>query len=107
MPTIQQDVAQIRNAVYGREVREAIADGIEQSYAKSNSAATDVQSAIKYTAQSLTPAQKAQARENIGASENAVLYIEQTLTNTQKQQARTNIGVCELTDDSTGLIVSV
>ena len=30
MPTIQQDVAAIREAVYGKDVREAIADGIEQ-----------------------------------------------------------------------------
>ena len=32
MATIEQDLAQIRQAVYGEEVREAIADGIEQCY---------------------------------------------------------------------------
>lgn len=32
MATIGQDIAQIRQAVYGEEVREAIADGIENCY---------------------------------------------------------------------------
>ena len=32
MATIDQDLAAIRTAVYGREVREAIADGIEHCY---------------------------------------------------------------------------
>ena len=30
MSSIEQDIAQVRNAVYGREVREAIADGLEK-----------------------------------------------------------------------------
>ncbi len=38
MPTIEQDIAQIRQAVYGREVREAIADGIEKGYSLSSEA---------------------------------------------------------------------
>lgn len=33
MPTIEQDVDSIRNAIYGKDVREAIADGIEKCYA--------------------------------------------------------------------------
>ena len=50
--------------------------------------------AVLYSPQSLTSAQKQQARDNIGASgDNAVLYSLQFLTNIQKQQARMNIGV--------------
>ena len=67
MPTIQQDVAAIRSAVYGREVREAIADGIEKSYDKSEAAEAGMLSVIKYVPQTLTAEQKAQARSNIGA----------------------------------------
>ena len=51
--------------------------------------------AVLYTAQSLTDAQKAQARNNIGAgspTSDAVLYTSQTLTDAQKTQARNNIG---------------
>jgi hypothetical protein len=54
--------------------------------------------AVKYTEQSLTTEQKAQARENIGAAASydiptdAVKYTAQTLTDAQKTQARTNIG---------------
>jgi hypothetical protein len=53
---------------------------------------------VKYTEQSLTTAQQAQARENIGAAASddiptdAVKYTAQTLTDAQKTQARTNIG---------------
>lgn len=32
MAGIDEDIAAIRNAVYGRDVREAIADGLEQAY---------------------------------------------------------------------------
>lgn len=49
--------------------------------------------AVLYTAQSLTDAQKAQARNNIGAGKSeSVLYTSQTLTDEQKTQARQNIG---------------
>ena len=54
--------------------------------------------AVKYTEQTLTTAQQAQARENIGAAASddiptdAVQYTAQTLTDAQKTQARTNIG---------------
>lgn len=54
--------------------------------------------AVKYTEQSLTSEQQAQARENIGAAASddvptdAVKYTGQTLTDAQKTQARTNIG---------------
>lgn len=61
--------------------------------------------AVKYTEQTLTNSQKAQARENIGAcsassasgtvepsGDSSVKYTEQNLTSEQKAQARTNIG---------------
>lgn len=38
MATIEQDVAAIRTAVYGKDVREAIADGIENCYRNTTSA---------------------------------------------------------------------
>lgn len=56
---------------------------------------------VKYTEQSLTTEQQAQARENIGAAAStdiptdAVKYTEQTLTDAQKAQARTNIGALQ------------
>ena len=57
--------------------------------------------AVKYTEQSLTSEQQAQARENIGAAASddiptdAVKYTAQTLTDAQKTQARTNIGAVQ------------
>ena len=60
-----------------------------------------VNNSVKVEAQTLTDAQKEQARKNIGAAaegegggstEGAVLYTEQTLTDEQKTQARANIG---------------
>ena len=60
-PSIEQIVAQIRTALFGKDVRENIALGIEKCYAEVPS------DAVKYTAQSLTTAQKTQARTNIGA----------------------------------------
>ena len=54
--------------------------------------------AVLYSQQSLTTAQKQQARTNIGASgDDAVLYSQQTLTSSQKEQARANIGAIDLT----------
>ena len=49
--------------------------------------------AVLYTSQTLTDAQKTQARNNIGAGKSeSVLYTSQTLTDEQKTQARNNIG---------------
>ena len=54
--------------------------------------------AVLYSQQSLTTAQKQQARTNIGASGgDAVLYSQQTLTSAEKEQARANIGAIDLT----------
>ena len=53
--------------------------------------------AVLYSQQSLTSAQKQQARTNIGASGgDAVLYSQQTLTSAEKEQARANIGAIDL-----------
>ena len=61
--------------------------------AEVNAALTKAQTDVSTSAQTLTDAQKEQARQNIGASPviNAVLYDSQTITEEQKQQARENI----------------
>lgn len=69
--------------------------GAAKRYTDEHSGSDD---AVKYTEQSLTTEQQAQARENIGAAAStdvptdAVKYTAQTLTDAQKTQARTNIG---------------
>lgn len=69
--------------------------GAAKRYTDEHSGSDD---AVKYTEQSLTSEQQAQARENIGAAAStdiptdAVKYTAQTLTDAQKTQARTNIG---------------
>lgn len=61
--------------------------------------------AVLYSPQSLTTAQKQQARTNIGASGgDAVLYSPQSLTTAQKQQARDNIGAIDLTTGSMNFV---
>lgn len=61
--------------------------------------------AVLYSPQSLTTAQKQQARTNIGASGgDAVLYSPQSLTKAQKQQARDNIGAIDLTTGSMNFV---
>lgn len=45
MSTVAQDVQQIREAIYGREVREAIADGIEHCYSDVSSGVTTANTA--------------------------------------------------------------
>ena len=71
-PSIEQIVAQIRTAIFGKDVRENIALGIEKCYSEVPS------DAVKYTAQSLTTAQKTQARTNIGAVNASVQQISGT-----------------------------
>lgn len=53
--------------------------------------------AVKYTEQTLTESEKAQARTNIGAANDAevVKFVEQTLSDAQKLQARINIGAAD------------
>lgn len=68
---------------------------------KDSEAREGLLSTVKYTEQSLTTAQQAQARENIGAAASddiptdAVKYTTQTLTAAQKSQARQNIGASD------------
>lgn len=72
--------------------------GAAKRYTDEHSGSDD---AVKYTEQSLTSEQQAQARTNIGAAASddiptdAVKYTAQTLTDAQKTQARTNIGVVQ------------
>ena len=72
--------------------------GAAKRYTDEHSGSDD---AVKYTEQSLTSEQQAQARENIGAAASddiptdAVKYTAQTLTDAQKSQARTNIGAVQ------------
>ena len=55
--------------------------------------------AVLYTSQTLTDAQKTQARNNIGAGKSeSVLYTAQSLTDAQKTQARNNIGALATSD---------
>lgn len=107
MPSIEQDLRQIRKAVYGREVREAIADGIEKCYQDVEGATEAADHAVRYDiAQNLTDAQKLQARENIGAATGAVRYdIMQTLTEAQMEQARFNIGAATINEETDGILV--
>lgn len=109
---------------------ELIAD--EVSYSETELIFGDDNSdSVKYTAQTLTDEQKAQARENIGTPsvseleglekdmeqyaelvngqlEKAVTYVEQALTDEQKAQARTNIGAVsseEINEMAKGLTI--
>ena len=72
--------------------------GAAKRYTDEHSGSDDV---VKYTEQSLTSEQQAQARENIGAAASddvptdAVKYTAQTLTNAQKSRARSNIGASD------------
>ena len=61
MSAISQDVSQIRSAVYGKDVREAIADGIEQCY-------TDVSSGVTMANTAATAANTAAAAANTAAT---------------------------------------
>lgn len=64
----------------------------QKAQARTNIGANTVQGAVLYTPQTLSTEQQAQARENIGAGpDSAVLYTPQNLSNVQQQQARENI----------------
>ena len=67
--------------------------------------------AVLFTPQTLTDAQKQQARENIGAgtgggTSDAVLYTPQTLTTAQQAQARDNTGAEAQSNKVTSLSAS-
>ena len=76
--------------------------GAAKRYTDEHSGSDD---AVKYTEQTLTTAQKAQARENIGAAAStdiptdAVKYTAQSLTAAQKSRARQNIGASDFSGD--------
>lgn len=60
MATIAQDLQQIRTAVYGEEVREAIADGIELCY-------SDTTSGVNRASEAATAANNAANAANTAA----------------------------------------
>lgn len=88
MPGIENDLNQIRSALYGREVREALAHGLEQCY-------SDVQSG-KTLAE--TAAQNA-----VTATGNAVTATQQANTARDKALAMLN----GLSEDEYGLIITI
>ena len=55
MATIAQNVQQVRRAVYGEEVREAIADSIEQCYADVSNAKTIADDSIENLTEVIIP----------------------------------------------------
>ena len=98
MSTVAQDVAAIRNATYGSEVREAIADGIENCYDDISTAKTIADDSAAAATSAASAANAAASAANSAAS-HAVLYdSSQTLTDAQKNTARTNIGAESATD---------
>lgn len=94
---------------------QAVADlaQIQALYSEMQAAVSSAQSvvngAVLYNAaQSLTSAQKLQARNNIGVTDSAVVYnAAQSLTSAQKLQARINIGAVEIADDTTGITITI
>ena len=68
MATIAQDVAQIRQAVYGKDVREAIADGIEKCYTDVSSGVTLANTAANNANSKATAADTAATAANTAAA---------------------------------------
>lgn len=104
MDTIEQNLAKIMSAVYGKDVRAAIHDSIEQCYTDvtrsataADAAASAANSAASAASNAATDAENAATAANVAAaSAQAVDSVKygsaQTLTDAQKGQARTNIG---------------
>jgi len=104
MATIEQNLAKIMSAVYGKDVRAAIHDSIEQCYTDvtrsataADAAASAANSAASAASNAATDAENAATAANVAAaSAQAVDSVKygsaQTLTDAQKEQARTNIG---------------
>lgn len=90
----------------GGSTIKTVVDGINSRLTTAESTLTDVSSAVsgmnavKYTEQTLTAAQQAQARANIGAvaPSESVSVDAQTLTTSQKAQVRSNIGAISADD---------
>lgn len=72
MATIEQNVAAIRQAVYGRDVREAIAEGIEKCYTDVLQAKTIADTVLENATEAIrnanTAATNAQTQANNAAS---------------------------------------
>lgn len=105
--TIEEDIATIRSAIYGQDMRTAIADGIEKTKNKSSSIVEDLSDNVVHVdeSQNLTNSQKETARENIGAASDELGRVavrvdkQQEFTSTQKEIARNNIDAVNVIDD--------
>lgn len=90
--SIEQDIAQIRGAIYGREVRESIAHGLEQCYEDSTA---NAQIALIEAKGAETIASIPSDYSTLSAG--VVRHdISQSLTDAQKLQARANVGAAPL-----------
>ena len=118
MPSVQQDVAQIRTAVYGKDVREAIANGIEHCYydadhsiTAANSAASDALTQAGLAAEAAGDANAAAFRAETAVQQiddiveefedlqnNAVQVVQQSFDDNLKAIARGNIGAASSSD---------
>lgn len=65
--TIADDIAQIRTAIYGREVRESIAHGIEQCYSNTSEGKTLADAAAENANEKARDAETATERANTAA----------------------------------------
>lgn len=104
---IDEAIEGIQDDLYATEIPMSSSDTTKISE-KIATMDTNISNAILKTSQTLTTAEQAQARENIGALGSAdianfVSVAEQTLTNDQKAQARENIGALTA-DDVSGLV---
>lgn len=66
--TVAEDIAQIRTAIYGREVRESIAHGLEQCYSDTTSGKTTADAAAELANEKAQDANDAAAAANAAAS---------------------------------------
>ena len=76
MSTIEHDLAQIRQAVYGREVREAIADGIEHCYDDVSTSTTLADGAAERA--NTAAARSEDINEELGDNADALVLVQDT-----------------------------
>lgn len=110
VPTYQEIIAQYDEMVEATEAAEAVVTksvrydtsqsltDAQKAQARTNMGAADAEKAVSVESQSFTAAQKAQARENIRAADDneVVKVVEQQLNATKRQTARDNIGVTDI-----------
>ena len=110
MSVISDLLAQIRTAVYGREVRESIASGIEQCYTDVQSGVTTAETAATAATSAASAANTAASAANTAATNAEWVNISQskangivtiTTTNRNNQQTSTTLHDTEI-DDASG-----